>query len=109
MQSSLSLWSNSVVLKQTSDNIQWYYLGIKPYEHYIPVANNFSDLIDKIKWAKEHDNEARQIALNGTQFVLNNLRKENTQLYLFLLLTKYAELQKFQPREAEKKLATAGI
>ena len=35
---------------------------MKPWEHYIPVKNDFSDLIEKINWAKEHGKEV--VAMN---------------------------------------------
>lgn len=89
-----TLLSNCVVLKQTSDNIQWYYRILKPYKHYIPIANDCSDLLEKIEWAKSHDAEAKQIADRGTQLVRENLQIEHAYAYLYLLLTTYAERQK---------------
>lgn len=88
------LLSNSVSLKQVSDNIQWYYGALVPYVHYIPVANDMSNVINKIQWAQKHDEKAQKIAKNATEFVLNNLREEHIYLYMYLLLTKYAELQR---------------
>lgn len=92
-----TLLSNSVVFKQQSDNMQWYYGALKPYVHYIPVASNFNDLLEKMSWARSHDDEARQIAQNATQFVLENLKEEHIYQYMYLLLCKYAELQQFKP------------
>ena len=31
---------------------------LKPFEHYIPVKHDLSDLLDQIEWAKTHDEEA---------------------------------------------------
>ena len=47
---------------------QWYYDRIRPWEHFVPVRSDMSDLIEKIEWARSHDSEARQIAENGQAF-----------------------------------------
>lgn len=46
---------------------QWYYDALKPWEHYVPVAADLSDLKDKIEWVRTHNQEASQIALRGQQ------------------------------------------
>ncbi len=55
-----TLLSSCAVFKQVSDNVQWYYSILKPYEHYIPFANDCSDLIEKVDWAREHDQEVKK-------------------------------------------------
>lgn len=84
------LASNSLVLKQMTPNIQWYYGALTPYEHYLPVQEDLSDLLEKIQWAKEHDAESQAIAENATQFTENHLSSEDTLVYLYHLLIKYA-------------------
>ncbi len=88
------LLSNSLVIKQVTPNIQWYYGGLEPYKHYLPVKADLSDLMEKIEWAREHDEEARLMAERATEFVRDNLSPEDTLLYLYLLLKEYASLQK---------------
>lgn len=88
------LLSNSVCLKQVTENEQWYYGGIKPYIHYIPIKSDMSDLIEKINWALDHSYECKEIAKNSTQFVENNLQKKNVYQYVYLLLNAYANLMK---------------
>lgn len=88
------LLSNSVVLKQMTPNVQWYYGALEPYRHYIPLKEDLSDLLEKIEWAKTHDMDAKLIAEEATQFVKDNLGPEDTALYLYLLLKEYAQLQK---------------
>lgn len=87
------LLSNSLVLKQVTPNIQWYYGALEPYKHYVPLKEDLSDLLEKIEWAKEHDLEARLIAEEATHFIENNLQPEDTALYLYLLIKEYAKLQ----------------
>ena len=40
----------------------------RPWEHYIPVKMDLSDLEEKILWAKEHDDELHSIAKRGKEF-----------------------------------------
>jgi hypothetical protein len=44
---------------------QWYYDRIRPFEHYVPVRSDMSDLLEKIEWVRSHDKEAQEIARNG--------------------------------------------
>jgi hypothetical protein len=87
------LLSNSLVLKQITPNVQWYYGGLKPYVHYLPLQEDLTDLAEKIHWAKEHDEEARLMAERSTEFVKENLSAESIFQYMALLLTEYAKLQ----------------
>ncbi|OGN59706.1 MAG: hypothetical protein A3F40_04550 [Chlamydiae bacterium RIFCSPHIGHO2_12_FULL_27_8] len=98
------LLSNSVTFKQGSDEEQWFYSALKPYEHYIPVKNDLSDLVDKINWAKENDDQCRKIAKNSTEFVLNNLMYEDIYVYFYKVLKEYAKHQTFSKEELKNDL-----
>ncbi len=84
------LLSNCVVLKQITPNVQWYYSALKPYEHFIPVKQDLSDLMEQIQWAQTHDQEAKQIAQNATAFIKNELSTEDIFVYMTHLLREYA-------------------
>ncbi len=86
------LFCNSLMFKQDSPNIQWYYDELKPYVHYIPVAHDFTDLIEKIRWADEHEKDVEQIILNANAFGKEKLKHEDVMLYLYLLLKEYSNL-----------------
>ena len=47
---------------------QWYYDRIRPWEHFVPVKADMSDLIEKIDWARTNDARACAIAANGQAF-----------------------------------------
>jgi Glycosyl transferase family 90 len=47
---------------------QWYYGDLHPWEHYVPVAPDMTDLIEKIEWCRGHDGECAEIALRGQNF-----------------------------------------
>ncbi len=87
------LLSTSVTFKQESDEIQWFYNALKPYEHYVPIKNDMSDLVEKIMWAKENDDLCKKISQNATEFIKNNMRVEHIYAHLFLILKEYASTQ----------------
>lgn len=90
------LLTNSVTIKQETDNEQWFYDAVKPWVHYVPVKKDLSDLIEKIEWIKNNDAEAKKIADQSTEFVQNNLMMEHVDIYIVALLTEYAKLQQFK-------------
>lgn len=87
------LLSDSVCFKQESDQIQWFYGALNPYEHYVPIQNDLSNLIDQIIWAQTHDDQCKQIALNATDFALKNLMFDDIYCYLYHVLVSYSRLQ----------------
>ncbi len=93
------LLSGSLTFKQESDEVQYFYSALKPYEHYIPIKNDMSDLVEKINWAKEHDAECHKIAENARAFALQNLMPNQIYAYLYWVLEKYASLQTFHLEE----------
>lgn len=89
----LGLYSGSAVFKDETEDYQWFYKALKPYKHYVPLAADFSDLPEKVLWAKEHDNEVKQIAMEGQKFVKRNLMPKHIYQYIHELLQEYASLQ----------------
>ncbi len=47
---------------------QWYYDRLKPWEHYVPVSADLSDLMERIEWVRANDREASEIARRGQAF-----------------------------------------
>lgn len=89
----LLLHSNSVILKNMTDSILWFYGTIKPYEHYIPVEENLSDLFTQLEWAKNHDEECQRISENARKLAAEVLSPEAIYLYLYQLLCEYSKKQ----------------
>ncbi len=87
------LLSNSVVIKQDSSDVQWYYHMLKPYEHFIPVKRDISNLLEIINWMQKNDAETRKIAQQACDFANNNLTLEDQLVYLSLLINEYGKLQ----------------
>lgn len=75
------LAGNSVVVKQDSQYYEHFYSDLKPGVHYIPVKHDLSDLVDQLKWAQDHDREARQIGMNGRRYATENLLPKNILCY----------------------------
>lgn len=46
---------------------------LKPFEHYIPVKYDFSDLVEKIEWAESNPEESEAINKNMFEFASKNL------------------------------------
>lgn len=51
------LAGDSVVLKQDSGYYEHFYNELRPWEHYIPIRADLGDLLEKIQWARDHDEE----------------------------------------------------
>ncbi len=49
---------------------QWYYDALTPWEHYVPVAADLSDLEEAAAWVLAHDDRARAIGAAGRHFAL---------------------------------------
>ena len=68
--------SNSVLVKQKSTVIQWFYSEMNEGEHYLEIPENFE--INKFKeWALVNDDKARKIAENASELYLDLFSREN--------------------------------
>lgn len=63
---------------------------LKPFVHYVPVLYDLSNLVERLEWLREHDDEARQIAHNGAVFAQRYLTCDSNIYYLDRLLRTYA-------------------
>lgn len=57
--------SGSVPIKVESTKIEWFYKDIEPWVHYVPVKEDYSDLLTNIQWLKDNDEKAREITYNA--------------------------------------------
>jgi len=89
----LGLFSNSVVFKQKSDQVQWYYRALVPFEHYVPIDHDFSNLPETVSWAKKNDLKMKMISREATEFVNQNLLPKHIYTYVETLLGEYAQKQ----------------
>ncbi|WP_267895632.1 glycosyl transferase family 90 [Polynucleobacter acidiphobus] len=69
----LKLLSGSVVLKVESEDgyKQWYYDRLIPWQHYVPVNKDLSDLQEKLDWLRDNDDRAKKLAKLGKDFAFD--------------------------------------
>uniref|UniRef100_A0A672IIZ2 Glycosyl transferase CAP10 domain-containing protein n=1 Tax=Salarias fasciatus TaxID=181472 RepID=A0A672IIZ2_SALFA len=79
------LAGDSVVFKQDSGYYEHFYKELRPWEHYIPVRADLGDLLEKIQWARDHDDEAKTIALAGQRFARSQLMGDRMEYFLTAL------------------------
>lgn len=85
------LFSETVIFKQDSEDIQWFYRALLPNVHYIEIDRDLQTLVEKIHWAKSHDDQVHEIAKNAKIFALENLQRSDIYLYLSLVLSNCAQ------------------
>lgn len=95
------LAGDSVVLKQDSIYYEHFYNDLKPWEHYVPFKRDLSDLLEKIQWVKNHDEEAKKIAKAGQEFARNSLMGDTIFCYYVKLFQEYANLLVGEPKIRE--------
>lgn len=82
--------SGSLVMFVESKFSLWFTHLLVPFQHYIPVKADLSDLYEKIQWARDHDSECQQIVKNAKEFVQTHLSKESILKYLRFQLIRIA-------------------
>lgn len=63
---------DSVVLKQDSAYYEHFYNELQAWEHYIPIRADLGDLLEKVQWARDHDEEVMLII---SHWIINELFK----------------------------------
>ena len=62
-----------VILLVTSHYYIWFSKLLIPYEHYIPIKCDLSDLLSQIRWCRNNDEKCKQISLNALSFYNKHL------------------------------------
>lgn len=81
------LYSGSPVLMVASQWEQWYTSLLKPWEHFIPVAADLSDLEERLHWCRAHDEESRQIGERARSLLRTEVTFERALDYLAAALS----------------------
>ena len=74
---SSELSTQSLLLIVQSEWKVWYSDKLKPYEHYIPIKKDLSDLISQIEWCKLNDQKCETISTNAYNFFQTSLQKDS--------------------------------
>jgi len=85
---SYEMGMGSCILLVDSKYKMWFRDYLVPYQHYVPVKKDLSDLVEKIEWCIDHDDECKQIAQNTLEFYKQYLNKDGVLDYLEGLLHK---------------------
>ena len=72
----MQLLAGLVVLKPDTPNHQWFYDGLQPYEHFVPVKSDLSDLTTKIEWLRHNPDQAKKISENAQVFARYHFNPE---------------------------------
>ena len=84
------LFSGSVLLKTPSALQNWYLAQLKPLVHYLPIHLNGEDLLERLEWAKDHDEGLQAMAAKAQLFAQTTLSDQKMLAYFDTLLRKYA-------------------
>ena len=57
--------SGSILMKVESGWRQWFYDEFHPWTHYVPIADDFSDLQEKYHWCETHPEECETMISNA--------------------------------------------
>ncbi|KAJ7701083.1 hypothetical protein B0H17DRAFT_1045961 [Mycena rosella] len=78
---------------QTTIFAEYFNDWLRPFEHYIPVLPDLSDLVEKIEWAVAHDAEARAIQQAGQAVAERVLTDAQNDCYFAAVLLEWGRLQ----------------
>jgi hypothetical protein len=77
-----------------SDKIFWFQKYLVPFRDYLPVQPDLSDLIERIEWVRNHDQEAEQIAKNAVYFSQHIFSPQFQQNYIIQHIHSLLDLQR---------------
>lgn len=79
-------------LPQSTVFTEFFHDWLLPFEHYIPVLPDLSDLTDRIEWAIKNDAEAHRIQEAGKLFAERVLTDAQNDAYFWLVLLEWGRL-----------------
>ena len=95
------LLSNSAVLKQESDYVEYYYRALRPWQHYIPFyVSAADDIVEVLANVSEHDEEVHEVARRGQAFAHTQLDVDSRFCYWRKLLHAWRKRFAYAPTRA---------
>ena len=90
------LYSNSVVFMSRPTVATWAMEDLLvPFVHYIPLSTDYSNLLEMVKWANEHDEACQEISQRATEFIehlwMSKQAKKDTEYLQKALVTSYVD------------------
>lgn len=87
------LWSGRPVLLVQRRYIEYFYKDLIPYEHYIPVKEDLSDLLQQIEWCRSHPQKASTIGKNALTFARHHFALEKILENVFKVMVSCRDYQ----------------
>jgi hypothetical protein len=87
----ITLRSRSVLLKYTSNRRLYYFHGLIPWRHYVPI-NEDEDVLNVLSVARKQPVLFRNISAAGRHFARSFLTRQAVESYMATLLREYAGL-----------------
>jgi len=84
----------SVVLLVDNGWREWYYSFLTPFEHYIPVKEDASDVCEKLQWARANPEKAEAIAQAGRRFAEDCMNVGLVDLYVAEMMRQLGALMR---------------
>lgn len=83
---------SSLILKQSSPFMEFFYSSLQPYVHYVPISRSLEDLATVISWARENDDDAIRMVTNSKRFACKNFNKKTIRAYMRYVFSEYSKL-----------------
>lgn len=103
-------FSNSLLIVPQSSLLSWLKPGsrlFRPYEHFLPVREDLSNLLDVWKWAEAHPAECEAMALAAQRTARSAFTMEPVLQYWHQLVEGYADRQRRAQRRCQATWAAA--
>jgi hypothetical protein len=79
---SIELGMGSVILLVDSKWKLWYSDMLIPYQHYVPVKSDLSNLVKQIQWCRDNEKKCQEIVANSTAFYNTYIQEKGILDYL---------------------------
>ncbi len=91
------LYSKSVVIMPDPRCESWYCERfLRPFQHYVPVKHDLSDIDDVYDWCLNHGAKCEEIAMNGRAFVESLLDRSREDRLARMVVDEYASKVSFK-------------
>ncbi|KAF8056254.1 hypothetical protein HT031_006442 [Scenedesmus sp. PABB004] len=102
------LATNSLVFKQQSSQVEFYYRSLRPFHHFVPIFKTSEhDLLPRLAWAAQHEALARRIVANANAFALTFTTRRARVTYWAYVLHAYRRLVEGQGAYFAARFAAA--
>lgn len=96
--------SGAVVMLQHGRWAEFFQAELQPWVHYVPVAPDFSDLVESYLWLEAHPVEAEALALAALDFSRTSLAPLATECYALEAARVLSKAAKYVPADENELL-----